>query len=103
MDAHADAAEDAALARRIAGGADRDAEHRLCARLFPRVRAYGLRHLAGDEAAASDLAQQVLVTVIESLRSGRVTEPERLAAYVMGTCRNTVLAFRKGERRRRAL
>lgn len=97
-----DSREDAALARRIAIDRDSPAEALLCGRLFPRIRAYGLRHLA-DKAAASDLAQHVLVVVLEALRAGRVDEPERLAAFVMGTCRNTVLDWRKGERRRMAL
>ena len=101
-----DSAEDAALARRIGAPgpepgarADTAAETLLCKRLFPRIRAYGLRHLR-QEAAAADLAQQVLVIVIEALRARKVEQPERLAAFVMGTCRNTVLSLRKGERRR---
>jgi RNA polymerase sigma-70 factor, ECF subfamily len=94
-----DSAEDAALARRIAAGRDQEAEAALCRRLIPRVRAYGLRHLR-DEAAASDLAQHVSVLVLEALRDGRVREHERLAAFVMGACRNTVIEWRKVERRR---
>jgi RNA polymerase sigma-70 factor (ECF subfamily) len=96
---HDDPAEDAALVRRIAAGGGADAEATLCRRLFPRIRAYGLRHL-GDHAAAADLAQHVLVVVIEAMRAGKVDEPERLPAFVMGTCRNTVLDWRKGEQRR---
>src|SRR3954470_22702592 len=93
-----DSAEDAALARRIVAGRDADAETSLCRRLFPRIRAYGLRHLR-DEAAAADLAQHVLVVVLEALREGRVAEPDRLPAFLMGTCRNTVLDWRKTDRR----
>ena len=107
--AHDDSAEDAALARLIGsrGGkagtsADTVAEALLCKRLFPRIRAYGMRHLR-DESAAADLAQQVLVIVIEALRARKVEEPERLAAFVMGTCRNTIQSSRKGERRRAEL
>src|SRR5579872_6812585 len=97
-----DSAEDAALARRIAADRDASAESILCRRLFPRIRAYGMRHMR-DEAAASDLAQHVLVVVIEALRAGRLDDPERLGAFVMGTCRNTVLDWRKVDRRRTAL
>ncbi len=97
-----DAFEDAALARRIAADRDGSAEALLCRRLFPRIRAYGMCHLR-QEAAASDFAQHVLVVLLEALRAGRVTEPERLAAFVMGTCRNTVLDWRRVDRRRRAL
>jgi RNA polymerase sigma-70 factor, ECF subfamily len=96
-----DSADDAALARRIASG-DADAEAALCRRLYPRVRAYGLRHLR-DRAAAADLAQHVLVVVLEALRAGRVEQPERLAAFVMGACRNTASDLRRGEQRRGAL
>ncbi len=88
--------EDAELARRVSSG-DRDAEATLCERLLPRVRAYGLRHLR-DEAAAADLAQHVAVVVIEALRAGKVEDPARVAAFVSGACRNTVLAWRRGER-----
>ncbi len=93
--------EDAELARRVTRG-DREAEAMLCARLLPRVRAYGLRHLR-EESAASDLAQHVAVVVIEALRAGKVEDPERLAAFVSGACRNTVLAWRRGERTKHGL
>ena len=102
MEGHSrDAADDAALARRIAAG-DRDAEAALCERLYPRVRAYGLRHTR-DTSIASDLAQHVLVVVIEALRAGKVDDMDRLAAFVIGACRNTLLDWRKGERRRQAI
>jgi RNA polymerase sigma-70 factor, ECF subfamily len=101
MVGHDDAMEDAALVRRIAAG-DASAETALVTRLFPRVRAFAMRRLR-DRAAASDLAQQVIIGVLEAVRGGRVEQPERLAAFVMGTCRNTLLSSEKGERRRREL
>jgi RNA polymerase sigma-70 factor (ECF subfamily) len=97
----AGATEDAELARRITaerGGAP-DAEAELYARLAPRVRLYGLRHLR-DEQSAADLVQQVLMMTIERLRDGRIREPERLASYVLGMCRMVVLELRRGGRRR---
>ena len=97
-----DSGEDATLARRVVCGGDRAAEAELCRRLLPRVRAYAFRHQR-DHVAVADLAQQVMVIVIEALRAGRVDEPERLAAFVMGTCRNTLSDLRKGQRRRAAL
>ena len=97
-----DSVEDAALARRIAAGRDAEAETSLCRRLGPRIRAYGLRHLR-NQAAAADLVQHVLVVVIEALRGGRVKDPERLAAFVMASCRNTALDWRKSDRRRSIL
>ena len=96
---HDDREEDAVLARRIGAGHDPEAEARLCLRLLPRVRAYGLRHLR-EGAAALDLAQHVCVVVLEALREGRVEEPDRLAAFVMGACRNTVLEWKGVDRRR---
>jgi RNA polymerase sigma-70 factor, ECF subfamily len=97
--------DDGELARRIAGAAPgeaRAAEAELVARFAPRIRLYGLRHLR-DAEAARDLAQEVLVTTLESLRAGRVREPERLASFVLGTCRMTVANQRRGERRRMRL
>ncbi len=105
QDAHPAALDDGALARRIAGAGrapDSAAETELYRRLAPRVRLYGLRHLR-DRHAAADLVQQVLLTTLESLRAGKVREPERIASFVLGTCRMTVLELRRGTRRREAL
>jgi len=93
--------DDASLAERIGAGDDPDAEAQLCRRWFPRVRAYGRLHLR-DADAAADLAQEVLVVVIGALRERRVTDADRLAAYVSGVCRNIVRDWKKGERRRGA-
>jgi RNA polymerase sigma-70 factor (ECF subfamily) len=93
---------DAALARAIAGSGnavDRTAEAELCRRFAPRVRLYGLRHLR-DRHAAEDLVQQVLMTTLERLRAGEVREPERLASFIFGMCRMTVLDLRRGSARR---
>jgi RNA polymerase sigma-70 factor (ECF subfamily) len=96
---------DADLARTIgtaAPGGARDAEAELYRRFVLRVRHYGLRHLR-DVHAAADLAQQVLLMTIESLRSGRVREPERIASFVLGTCRQVVRDGRRGEARRQEM
>jgi RNA polymerase sigma-70 factor, ECF subfamily len=102
MAQHDDSAEDVALALRVTAERDGPAEALLCRRLFPRIRAYGMRHLR-DGAAAADLAQEVLVVVICALREGRVEEPARFAAFVAGVCRNTVRDWQKIERRRATL
>jgi len=78
-------ASDAELAGRVREG-DRAAEAELFRRLAPRVRLYGLRHLR-DPAAADDLVQDVLLMTFDSLRAGKVREDERLASFVLGTCR----------------
>jgi RNA polymerase sigma-70 factor (ECF subfamily) len=90
---------DAELARQIGSGSDREAEAELCRRMAPRIRLYGLRHLR-DEHAAEDLAQQVLITTLEALRAGRLRQPEKLASFVLGTCRMTVLNLRRGAERK---
>lgn len=96
------AATDADLVRAMSGEFAAGAEEELCRRLGPRVRLYGLRHLR-DEQAAADLTQQVLLAMLESLRAGRVREPEKLASFVLGTCRLMVLDLRRGARRREHL
>jgi len=93
---------DGQLAQRIASNADAPAEAELCGRLWPRVRAFGLRRLR-NEPDAVDLAQQVLMVVIEALRAGQVSEPARIGAFVMGTCRNILLDRHKVDRRRGVL
>lgn len=92
---------DGELARRLAGG-DREAEAELFRRLAPRVRLYGLRHLR-DRAGADDLVQDVLLMTFDGLRAGKVREPERLASYVLGTCRKVVAGWRRGAERRERL
>jgi RNA polymerase sigma-70 factor (ECF subfamily) len=97
--------DDGALARRIAAAGaapDSAAESELYRRLAPRVRLYGLRHLR-DRQAAADLVQQVLLMTLERLRAGKVREPERIASFVLGASRMTVLEMRRGARRREAL
>ena len=104
-DTHLAVLEDGALARRIAeadAAPDAAAEAALYRRLAPRVRLYGLRHLR-DPHAAADLVQQVLLMTIERLRAGQVREPERIASFVLGASRMTVLELRRGTRRRAAL
>lgn len=44
--------------------------------------------------------QQVLIITLEALRASRLNEPEKLASFVLGTCRMTVLDIRRGTRRR---
>ena len=42
----------------------------------------------------------VLMTTIEALRARRLREPEKLAYFVLGTCRMTVLDLRRGAQRK---
>src|SRR5262245_17739752 len=93
---------DGELVRHITGAtADaRAAEQLVHDRYAMRIRLYGLRHL-GDDDSAADLVQQVLLSVIEAARGGRVREPERLGAFVLGTCRFAVWDLHRAERRGR--
>ena len=89
-------------ARPVADLGRAEAEAELCRRFAPRIRLYGLRHLR-DPHAAADLVQQVLMTTLERLRAGEIREPERIASFVLGTCRMTVLEMKRGAARRQAL
>jgi RNA polymerase sigma-70 factor (ECF subfamily) len=92
---------DADLAPRIADG-DREAEAEMCRRMGPRIRLYGLRHLRSPS-AADDLVQQVLMKVLGALRAARLRELDRLAQFVLGTCRMTVLDLKQSARRQEKL
>jgi RNA polymerase sigma-70 factor (ECF subfamily) len=98
--------DDGALARRIMGaGSQTDvaAESELCRRFAPRIRLYGLRHLR-SEAAAADLTQEVLLMTLQKLRASALREPDRLASFILGTCRQVVVDGRRsGTRRERIL
>lgn len=99
-------ADDGELARRIivaAPATDSAAEAEICRRFAPRIRLYGLRHLR-SEAAADDLVQEVLLMTLQKLRAGVVREPERIASFILGTCRQVVIDGRRtGTRRERIL
>lgn len=88
----------------MAAGLTRDAaaEALLYASLAPRVRLYGRKHLR-DAQRADDLVQDVLLMTFERLGRGEIREPERIASFVLGACRQTVIDFRRGESRRERL
>lgn len=78
---------DAALVARIVEDRDRAAaEAALCARYRQRIYLYGLRHLR-EAAAADDLVQDVLATLLERARAGAIENPDKLGSFVLGTCR----------------
>ena len=85
-----------------APGRDPAAESEFCRRFAPRIRLYGLRHLR-SEAAAADLTQDVLLMTLQKLRSGAVREPDRLASFILGTCRQVVIDGRRSGTRREKL
>ena len=93
--------DDAELVRQIGSGT-REAEAEFVRRMAPRIRLYGLRHLRSED-AADDLAQQVLITTLEALRANRLRQPEKLASFVLGTCRMTALDLRRNAQRKERL
>ncbi len=93
---------DTDLVRQIGLGNDRAAEAELFRRFAPRIRLYGLRHLR-DQHAADDLVQQVFITALEALRAGRLRESHKLASFLLGTCRMTVLDLRRNRQRKERL
>jgi RNA polymerase sigma factor (sigma-70 family) len=50
---------------------------------------------------AKDLAQEILIAVLKSLRDGQLREVEKLTAFVYGTARNVINNFIRTKERRR--
>jgi RNA polymerase sigma-70 factor (ECF subfamily) len=78
------------------------AESALFRRYAPRIALYGRKHLGGG-AEADDLAQQVMLRVLEAIRHGRVEEPSRLASFIFGTCRHVSWDMRRSDQRQRKI
>jgi RNA polymerase sigma-70 factor (ECF subfamily) len=98
-------ASDGELARAIASappGAAQAEESELYRRFARRVRLYGLKHLR-DEAAAEDLAQEVLLVTIERLRAGEVRNPDEIGSFILGTSRMLADSTERKTRRRENL
>jgi RNA polymerase sigma-70 factor (ECF subfamily) len=98
-------ATDGELARAIASapsGTAQAEESELYRRFARRVRLYGLKHLR-DDAAADDLAQQVLLVTIERLRAGEVRNPDEIGSFILGTSRMLADSTARKMRRRERL
>jgi RNA polymerase sigma-70 factor (ECF subfamily) len=94
---HSRAQVDQVVERAVRG--DRAAEHEVCGRLLPAVRAFAQRRLPAP--AAEDFAQDALLLLVEALREGRIEDPARVAGFALGICRNLARErARLGERRR---
>ena len=99
------AASDGEIARGIASappGAAQAEESELYRRFAGRVRMYGRKHLR-DDAAADDLAQQVLLVTIEKLRAGEVRNPDEIGSFILGTSRMLAGSTARKARRRESL
>ena len=91
----------AELVARAAAG-DREAESALCQRFEAAVRLFARRRLRTAE-AVDEFTQDVLLILIESLRTGAVDDPARLGGFVLGICRNLALDRVRQKERRAAL
>lgn len=99
------AVSDGELARAIASappGAAQNEESELYRRFAHRVRLYGLKHLR-DQAAADDLAQEVMLVTIDRLRNGEVRNPDEIGSFVLGTSRMLADSSARKTRRRENL
>ncbi len=84
------------VAAAIAG--DRGAETALCRRFAPAVRTFWRRRLRGAD--TDELTQDVMLRLVQALRAGAVSEPERIGGFVLGICRNLARErARQAERR----
>jgi RNA polymerase sigma-70 factor (ECF subfamily) len=97
-------AGEAALAELVARAADgdREAEGAICRRFAAAVRLFARRRLRTPE-AVEEFGQDVMLILIEALRGGTVSEPERLGGFVLGICRNLALDRVRQKERREAL
>jgi RNA polymerase sigma-70 factor (ECF subfamily) len=77
--------EQAHLAERIRAG-EPGAEDELVRRYHPRILT-ALIALTRDREASRDLAQDVLIVTLQSVRSGKVNDPEKLGLFILGIAR----------------
>jgi len=87
---------------RAAASGDRSEEAALCAQFAPAVRTFARRRLRSAE-AIEEFAQDVLLLVIQALRSGTVADPARFGGFVLGVCRNVARERARLRDRRDAL
>lgn len=90
---------DPTVLRAIAG--DRRAEHELCARLLPAVRAFAARRLRLG--SVEDFAHDALTLFVEALRAGRIENSSAAAGFALGICRNLARERARNDERRRDL
>jgi len=76
------------LARGVSAG-DRGSEEEFVRIFYPNVMAMAASRMR-DYEAARELAQEILMNVVQGLRRGLVREPGKLPAFVIGTARNLI-------------
>lgn len=83
------------VARIVAG--DRRAEQELVEQFGRGIRALARRHCRPNDPAADDIAQDVIVGVLERIRAGAIHDPAALPAYI----RTAIVHAASAEYRRR--
>jgi len=96
-----DAAHWRGLVRRVEQG-DRAAEAEFALQFYVRVRPMASVYLRWSDAAA-DIAQETILAALNALRAGKIREPERLPAFVLGIARNLINNFQRKEARSREI
>ena len=76
------------LAQNIQGG-DRASENDLAQLFYGHILAMAIGRLRDPE-TAREITQETLLDVLRALREGRLHEPEKLPAYVIGTARHLI-------------
>jgi len=76
------------LALRLQAG-DAASENELARLFYPHLMAMAASRLS-DRETAREIVQETLLAVLSALRQGRLREPERLPAFVVGAGRNQI-------------
>lgn len=81
---------------------DAEAESVVCRRFAPAIRTFARRRVRNSD-AVDEFTQDVLLVVVESLRSGAAESPARFAGFVLGVCHNVARERARTRDRRAAL
>jgi RNA polymerase sigma-70 factor (ECF subfamily) len=87
---------------RAAANGEREAETLLCERFGVAIRTFARRRLRGSD-AVEEFAQDVLLQLIQALRTQAVEDPTRIGGFVLGICRNLARDRVRSHERRAAL
>jgi len=79
------------LALRLQAG-DAASENELARLFYPHLLAMAASRL-NDRETAREIAQEAILAVLSALRMGRLREPEKLPAFVVGTGRNLINSY----------
>ncbi len=89
------------LCAAVAAGDDQAAA-RLCELLAPAVRTFARRRMRSPQ-SVDDFSQDALIRILSLVQTGAVDEPERLASFALGVCRNLLREDAKRRARRDGL